>query len=341
MNATMCIKCKGIACEECVKKMILRRKICINCNQLVKIEDMIKLPFMNDLASFFINNVEQKQSPKKNLELSESKISNKNDNSTNKMMGQLIYKKSKFNNLNNTIEIYKKNKTITYKLSDEEINSLEYNDAILIDKRTFCQYYFSLLLRKHIILFTFFSKNDYNLIHIKINIFFLSFSLFFALNVLFFTDKTMHKIYESKGIYHLIIQLPKIIYSSLITSVFNLIIRKFALSDKNIIDLKNIGIRKKKNEKLIKVISCLKIKFNIFFVIGFVFLCFCWYYISVFCCVYINTQIVLIKDTFLSFGFSLLYPFILNLIPGLFRIPSLKYKNSPFLYNMSKIIAQI
>ena len=67
INATMCIKCKGIACEECVKKMILRRKICINCNQLVKMEDMIKLPFMNDLASFFINNVEQKQSPKKNI----------------------------------------------------------------------------------------------------------------------------------------------------------------------------------------------------------------------------------------------------------------------------------
>ena len=257
------------------------------------------------------------------------------------MVSQLIYKKSKFNNLNNTIEIFKKNKTITYKLSDEEINSLEYNDAILIDKRTFCQYYFSLLLRKHIILFTFFSKNDYNLIHIKINIFFLSFSLFFTLNVLFFTDKTMHKIYESKGIYNLINQLPKIIYSSLITSIFNLIIRKFALSDKNIIDLKNIGRRKQKNEKLIKVISCLKIKFNIFFVIGFVFLCFCWYYISVFCCVYINTQITLIKDTFLSFGFSLLYPFILNLIPGLFRIPSLKYNNSPFLYNISKIISQI
>ena len=282
-----------------------------------------------------------KQSPKKNLEINESKTSNKNEYSTNKFMSQYYYKNSKFNNLTNTIEIFKRNKTITYKISDEEINSMEYYDAILIDRRTFCQYYFSLLLKKHIILFSFFSKNDYNLIYIKINLFFLSFSLFFALNVLFFTDKTMHKIYESKGIYNLIIQLPKIIYSSLITSAFNLIIKIFALSDSNIIDLKNIGKRKKKNEKLLKVISCLKIKFNIFFVIGFVFLCFCWYYISVFCCVYINTQIILIKDTFLSFGFSLLYPFILYLIPGLLRIPSLKSKNSPSLYILSKIFAQI
>ena len=282
-----------------------------------------------------------KKNPKKGLEFDESKISNKNEFSTNKFVVQHNLNKSKFNNFNNTIDIFQKNKTITYKLSNEEINSMEYDEAILIDKRTFCQYYRSLLLKKHIILFSFFSKNDYNLIYIKINLFLLSFSLFFTLNVLFFTDKTMHKIYESKGIYNLIIQLPKIFYSSIITSVFNLIIRLIALSDGNIIRLKNVVSRKKKNKKLLNVISCLKIKFNIFFVIGFLFLCFCWYYISVFCCVYINTQIILLKDTFLSFGFTLLYPFILYLIPGLFRIPSLKSKNSPTLYFLSKIIALI
>ena len=197
------------------------------------------------------------------------------------------------------------------------------------------------MFKKNIILFSFCSKNDYNLIYVKINLFFISFSLFFLINALFFTDKTMHKIYETKGIYNLIIQLPKIIYSSLITSIFNLIIKSFALSDRNIIYLKNIKNKKNKNQNLLKVIACLKLKFNIFFVIGFLFLCICWYYISVFCCVYINTQIILIKDTFLSFGFSLLYPFILYLIPGLFRIQSLKSKNSPCLYNFSKIIAQI
>ena len=286
-----------------------------------------------------------KKKAKKHHQIVESKISNKDEDSTNKIAIHSSlkhnYKKSKFNYLNNTIQIFQKNKTITYNLSDEEINSLEYKDAILIDKRTFCQYYCSLLFKKHIILFSFCPRNDYNLIYIKINLFFLSFSLFFSINVLFFTDKTMHKIYEAKGIYNLIIHLPKIFYSSLITSAFNLIIKLFALSDKNIIDLKNIENRKKKNENLLKVVSCLKIKFNIFFIVGFVFLCFCWYYISVFCCVYINTQIILIKDTFLSFGFTLLYPFILYLIPGLFRIPSLKSKNSPSLYFLSKIIAQI
>ena len=282
---------------------------------------------------------------KKTLPKDESKTSNKNEDSSYQIAIHSSlkrnYKKSKFNYSNNTIQIFKKHKIITYKLSDEELNSLKYEDAIHIDKRTFFQYYCSLLFKKNILLFSFFSKNDYNLIYVKINLFFISFSLFFSINVLFFTDKTMHKIYESKGIYNLIIQLPKIIYSSLITSVFNLILKTFALSDKNIIDLKNIRNRKKKNENLLKVITCLKLKFNIFFFIGSLFLYFCWYYISVFCCVYFNTQIILIKDTFLSFGFSLLYPFILYLIPGLFRIPSLKSKNSPSLYFLSKIFAAI
>ena len=30
-------------------------------------------------------------------------------------------------------------------LNDEELNTLEYENALLIDKRTYCQYYFSLL----------------------------------------------------------------------------------------------------------------------------------------------------------------------------------------------------
>ena len=55
--------------------------------------------------------------------------------------------------------------------------------------------------------------------------------------------------------------------------------------------------------------------------------------------IYKNTQIHLLKDTLMSFGISLIIPFCLYLIPGLFRIPSLSNgKNkSECLYNFSKI----
>jgi len=67
----------------------------------------------------------------------------------------------------------------------------------------------------------------------------------------------------------------------------------------------------------------LAIKFIIFFILNYLFLLFFWYFISCFCGVYVNTQITLIKDTFISFGLSMLYPIGLDLIPGFFRIPAL------------------
>ena len=172
----------------------------------------------------------------------------------------------------------------------------------------------------------------------KIELFLISFSLYFTVNALFFTDKTMHKIYKDKGIYNFIYQIPKIIYSTLISSFVNLIIKILSLSESNIIHLKTYyktkGYQKVKNE----VIKCLKLKFNIFLILGFFILCIMWYYCSVFCAVYKNTQKILLKDTLSSFVISLIYPFIINFIPGVLRIPSLKYKYKA-LYQISKIIA--
>ena len=67
------------------------------------------------------------------------------------------------------------------------------------------------------------------------------------------------------------------------------------------------------------------------------------YYTICFCGIYINTQTHLIKDTIISFVLSLIYPFGICLIPGLFRIPALhdKNKNKKCLYNFSIFIQAI
>ena len=51
----------------------------------------------------------------------------------------------------------------------------------------------------HPISFSFASYNDYNIQIIKKFLFFFSFCLDFTINALFFTDETIHKIYEDKG----------------------------------------------------------------------------------------------------------------------------------------------
>ena len=59
--------------------------------------------------------------------------------------------------------------------------------------------------------------------------------------------------------------------------------------------------------------------------------------------IYTNTQLHLIKDTLISFGLSLVYPFGFCLLPGIFRIPALLNKKSKkkCLYDFSKILQMI
>ena len=240
----------------------------------------------------------------------------------------------------------KKEKTINLKSSiytDLELNSLLYEEAISIDKRTYCQYYWSLTKTKHIILSIFTPYIDYNLITIKIGLFIFSFCLYFAVNALFFTDKTMHKIYEDKGIFNFLYQLPQILYSTLISIFINTIIKRLALSDKFVIQLKKIKNKKEALHKSCELYKNLMIRFNLFFFISFVLLVFFWYYISTFCAVYKNTQIILICNTLICFFLTLIYPFAINLLPGVFRIPALKSKekDKKTLYNIGNIIALI
>ena len=227
--------------------------------------------------------------------------------------------------------------------TDEELNSLEYQKAIEFDKRSYFQYYFALLKKKQLIIFTFFTSNDYNVLSIKISLFIVSFSLYLTINGFFFNDKTMHKIYKENGSFNIVYQLPQILYSTIISAIINAILKQLSLSEKDIIkikqekDMNNSAIYSKKIEK------CIKIKFVIFFIISFLLMFFFWYFISCFCAVYKNTQIILFKDTLISFSISMLYPFGINLIPGLLRIPALKAekKDKKNLYIVSQYVALV
>ena len=92
-----------------------------------------------------------------------------------------------------------------------------------------------------------------------------------------------------------------------------------------------------------KLKKTLTIKFTLYFIISFIFLLFFWYYLSIFGVIYKNTQIHLLKDTLISIGLSLIFPFGIYLIPGIFRIPSLTVGNKKreCLYNFSKILQSL
>ena len=201
---------------------------------------------------------------------------------------------------------------------------MDYEESILYDKRNYWQYYWSLLKKKHMIILTFVSNDDYNVFLLKCSLFILSISLFFAINTLFYRDSTMHNIFSEQGRYNLLYQIPQILYSTMISFVMTLILKKLSLSQNELIKIKNELDQTKSKKLADESKNCLRIKLYSFFFVGLCFFGFFWYYISVFSAVYTNTQIYLIKDTLMSFGISMSYPLIINLFPGLFRLYALK-----------------
>ena len=224
------------------------------------------------------------------------------------------------------------------KLDNFELNNLDYNKAINLDKRTFLEIYLSLLKREHLIIFTFFIRNDHNITYVKYSRFIFLICTDMALNVFFFSDETMHKMYLDYGKYNFFQQIPQIIYSTIVSQMIELILCFLSLTDKYYYQIKEIKI--KTTNQILRVVKCIKLKIYFFFIFTGIMFFFYWYAITCFCAVYVNTQIAFIKDSFLSFALGLLYPFALYLIPSSLRIIALKFFKGKlsFVYKLSDII---
>ena len=178
----------------------------------------------------------------KNIILDNNIINNNliiNDNNDNKDQEN--------ENSRNQIKIDKIKDIMEY--NDEEINSLSYGLSLKYDKRSYIQYYVSLLKTKHDIISAFFNNKDYNSRIIKIDLFLQGFVLDYTINALFYSDDTMHQIYISEGSFDFLDQLPEIVYSSLISIVLGYALKLLALSSDDISDFKQSKFKKLLKEK--------------------------------------------------------------------------------------------
>ena len=254
------------------------------------------------------------------------------ENSKNSLRGKnLCFQNLELNYKNEKKQIY----------SDNELNAMDYEQAKRYDKRNYVQYYLSLIKDKNLLIYTFFQYNDFNSQMIKIDLFLFSFSINFIISAMFYSDDTMHKIYIDEGKFDFIYQIPQMLYSAIISFFLELILRNLGLYEVNILE-----VRKKKKDKedlniiIQNVSKVIKIKVIIFFIISYILAISFWIYLGCFCAVYKNTQIHLFKDVSSSFLISFIPPFFIYLIPGIFRIESLKNgtNDKPYLYKISKLL---
>ena len=232
---------------------------------------------------------------------------------------------------NDNIE-YKEYKERTY----NELNNLSYNDAIIQDKRTLGQYY----MTKHILLFTFHCKNDFNSRIIKLVFLLYSFVIFLFMNTIFVTDSILHDIFIFKGKIGIFFYIYKIIVITFLSLIIKNILLLLIFTENNVVSIREEN-ETDKTEKIRNVLTAVTMKCYLFFVFNLFSLIFVWVYLSCFFTIFKNTQIFVIKNTLISFGISLIIPIVLGFIPCSIRMFSLANRESQnrlCQYYLSKIL---
>ena len=255
---------------------------------------------------------------------------------TNNLTEKMVFRNANvdFNTKMAQIEKEENKMKLLFKKNDKELNELSFKAAVKYDDRTFWKLYFSFLKAEHLLV-RIINKRDYNSVVVKIYLFLYNAGLSYTVNGLFFDDEAIEEIFAEGGQFNFINQLPQIIYSSIITFALFAILDYLALTEDKVLDIKRGKIVKVVEKKANDTIRTLQIKYAFFFILSFVFLLACWYYMTCFCAVYRNTQFHLLKDTLISFGISMLTPFAAKLIPAIFRIYGLR-KRSHIFYRISE-----
>ena len=247
---------------------------------------------------------------------------------------------------------------------DYELNNMEYLEACNYDKRTCLRTYLSVLMREHSILYTFLACNDYNLFYIKIEKFFILLCTEMTMNGLFFVHESMHKKYTEGEDFTFVQKLPQLIFTILVGDLIDVILCFLSMTDKHVYEIKELSRKqreKKYNEKnkiktkadntdiykkefgeqLLDILDKMKQKIIGFFIVTFLLFLFYWYFISAFCAVYQNTQLIFLRDTGISFLTSLIEPFIIYGFTSILRAISLAFvcrKKLGCVYKLSDLI---
>ena len=286
----------------------------------------IKIKFAENNENIFQN--ENQQNMVKIDKENPIRIKTDGENTNNKKLSNTIYT-SKGNK--NLIDSDKKSENSQlYKYENDELNDLPFDKALKYDKRFFCKYYCYILLSSHIILNILFIHNDYNLFIVKLGLLFMTFPINLTMNIFFYTSKSMKLNYINslEDISTFWNNIYNSIYSSLLSNSLLIILKFICLTHGSVRKLRQIRDIDKAQKKSKCVLLCMKIRIIIYFILSLVFLIIFGYYVLCFCAVFENTQVELIKLTFTSWVFSLIYPFILCFFTGILRLLAFKLENS-------------
>ena len=188
------------------------------------------------------------------------------------------------------------------------LDDMEYDDAIIKDHRSFCEYFKECLKEKQMIAFTFIATDPLKIRFIKIMLFLLNIVLYFVVTGLFFSEEYIGELYDidpdDEGFFDYIPRsIDKFIYTTIVSVVIGYIIDCFFVDEKKI---KGIFRREKENlvnlrSEIVGFIKEIQTRYLSFIIVILVLLLYSFYYLLRFNYVYPKTQLEWVKASLTIF----------------------------------------
>ena len=223
------------------------------------------------------------------------------------------------------------NKDIDFKnYLEPTLDSLDYDEIIEEDKRSFCEYLGNKLSNIQIIINVFFVSEEIKPKVIKIIILILNFDLYFLINGLFYSESYISEIFNSTEEETLFSFIPRsidrFVYSTIVGNIIEYIIKFFLVEE---IEIKKILLKKRENilslrYEMSELLKNILNKIKIFIIINYIIVVFSWYYITCFNNVYPNIKYEWITSSIFIIIIVQILPFIFALLETCIRFISIK-----------------
>ena len=232
--------------------------------------------------------------------------------------------RNKENNTNNTVQALKKKD-----YDDDDLNEMDFDEALIYDHRGFWQLCWMEIKERQLIINTFFVKERLKPFSIKLIVFIFSITCYFVINGFLYDTKYVSKKLKRahKSVYFFFVDsIKRIIYSSIVGALVNVIVGLLFRSDKTLRKAQNKYKDNKilLNGEVVKIFKNMKITNFLFTLVNFILMLAVWIYIFCFCGVYRNCQIDWFESACIIIGVMQLFPIIISLLLALLRIIGLR-----------------
>ena len=237
----------------------------------------------------------------------------------------------------------KKNYDIYKEIKDnEDLNDIELFDAIIFDKRKFCEFYWEELQNTQPIIYSFIYQTPLTPKFFKILLFIFNTILCFEFNAFFYSRNYISKKYYnyhnnfSWYVNHIY---DRILLVCACTIFLNLFIRVLTNSKKKIqMWIKREKDQEKLNKELIYMTKRMKINYIVFMCVQGIFMFFFWLYLSCFCNCYKNNELEWFVTSLICFGIIQIWYFFSTFIVTCLRFLGIKL-GMESCYNVSLCLA--